>query len=121
MVGLSVDAQYFTNSGALDTLSNADTSTYTWSKVFNKRGVIEYHVAIDSLSGDPAGTIYYEYSLDPSGEEWYTVSTDTIANVPETSAQHKVTDFIGYRARIKVISTGTQSCEVNPVITFKDY
>jgi hypothetical protein len=122
MIGFGVKGQdYFSNSGTLDTLTNSDTSTYTWTKVLNKHGVIEYHVAVDSLSGDPAGTIYYEYSLDPSGEEWYTVSTDTIANAPETSAQHKVTNFAGRRARIKVISTGTQTCEVNPAITFKEY
>lgn len=104
-----------------DTLTNTDTNTYTLTTPLRDHGVMEYHVAIDSLSGTPAGTISYEYSLNRNAREWYQVATDTIADAGETSAQHKVTNFAGVRARVRIMSSGTQSLEANVTVSFKKY
>ena len=120
MFTYSVTAQKYTSVAfAVDTLDNAETITFTTAERFFDLGVMEYHVEVDSLSGTPAGTISYQYSLDPAGSEWYTVSTDTIADAAATSAQYQVTNFAAYRVRISITGSGTESCEITPFISFK--
>jgi len=111
------DYQDFT----MDTLTNADTNTYTWDENIYDHGSLEYYAQITVISGTGAGTIYYEYSLtpNPGALEWYTVSTDTIASSGITQAQHHVDNWVGYDARIRVITSGTQSTSCNPFISFK--
>ena len=101
-----------------DTLTDAETNTYTWSKILFDVGVLEYHVACDSITGNAAGTIYYEYTLSPAAVEWHTVSTDAIASTV-TDAQHKVTDFVGYKARVRIVGTGTQTTGTKVGISFR--
>lgn len=120
ILSVSFGQQVYDGFSGLDTLANNATGTYASTENFKSQGTLEYHVAIDSLSGTPAGTIYYEYSLSPAGVEWYAAGTDTIANAAETSAQFKVVNFVGSKARIRVVTgAGAQSIEVTPYLGFR--
>jgi len=106
-------------SGA-DTLANADTSLYTSSHYFKDLGVMEFHVAIDSISGTTAGTISYQYSLSPAATEWHTIGTDTVTDADDQSHVHQLTNFAAARVRIQLITTGTQSTRAVPYISFRE-
>lgn len=103
----------------VDTLTNAGTLTFTLGATLKDLGTIYYHVAADSLSGTPAGTIYYEWSNDADGGEWHAAATDTITNAAATDQSYTVSNFAGLRARIRIVGTGTQSVEISPSIVFK--
>ncbi len=121
MCGLyaTADAQKF-KKFTRDTLTDAATNTYTWStKAIYPRGIFEATVDLDSISGTPAGTINYQYSLDPAGGEWYTVSTDAMTDSATQSAQHKITDFAGYAVRVTIVHTGTQSVGSQVIMSYK--
>lgn len=94
---------------AADTLTNADTLIVSFGD-FNRQGTFEAIWKVDSLSGTPAGNVYVEYALDPSGTLWYTAETTSLSSIgASVSDNTKVTNFVGRKARIRVISSGTVS------------
>lgn len=102
----------------LDTLDDTETLTFTLSTTLNEIGMVTYHVACDSIDGTPTGTIYYEWSTDKDGVEWYPASTDTITNGASTNQMHVLSNTPIRRARIRIVGGATQEVEVSPSILF---
>lgn len=89
----------------VDTLTNADTVTYTlgsWDNAFDWNLLYQ----ADSLSGSTAGTFTIETQLN-GGEVWYTLESITINGV-QTLAR-KTGSCEGGKMRFKSITSGTQS------------
>lgn len=104
----------------VDTVTNTGTVTFTLPEDIKDYGALEYHAtSVDLVSGAAAGTIFYEYSLDPDGTDWYTVSTDTVTTGAATSQEYLVSEFVGRRARIRITGTGTQVTSFVVTIGFK--
>ncbi len=102
----------------LDTLDDSETLTFLSTTTFDYPGKITYHVAADSIDGTPTGTIYYEWSLDKDGVEWYTAATDTITNGAETNQMYILTNTPVRRARIRIVGAATQEVEISPAILY---
>lgn len=89
----------------VDTLTNADTITYTlgaWDEAFDWNCIFK----ADSLSGSTAGTFTIESQLN-GGENWYTLETVTIDGVQ--TLVRKSGSCEGGKMRFKTITSGTQS------------
>lgn len=102
----------------LDTLDDSEALTFTLSTVIDYPGSVSYHVAADSIDGTPAGTIYYEWSLDKAGVEWHVAATDSITNGAETNQSYVLTNTPVRRARIRIVGSNTQEVEISPAILF---
>jgi len=87
-----------------DTLTNADTATYSLG-TYNRPVSVEVQISADSLSGSTAATATLEQSI--AGSDWFIVDTETINGV--TSRLKATGDLLGGTLRLRVISSGTQS------------
>lgn len=106
--------------GTTDTLTNADTVTLNFGD-FNRQGTFEAIWKVDSLSGTPAGNVYVEYALDPSGTLWYTAETTSLSSIgDDVSDNTKVTNFVGRKGRIRVISSGTVSLQFTGFMAYRE-
>lgn len=117
----AANAQYAGTDGTnvADTLTNADTLIITFGD-FSKEGTFEAIWKVDSLSGTPAGNVYVEYALDPSGTLWHTAETTSLSSIgASVSDNTKVTNFVGRKARIRAISSGTVSMKFTGFMTYK--
>ena len=104
-----------------DTMTNADTLTFTTSTYYNKlndAGIYSFHIHADSLSGATAGTatLYEQASL--GGSDWLSIGTVTINGVT-TSARLTGTVTYGRRYKVETITTGTQSTALRQYFMFK--
>lgn len=103
---------------AVDTLTNADTLTFTWGDVLWEQGSLELHAVADSLTGTTAATLFVETSTAPSGLQWIPVDTTSISG-SQTITTFEDLNFSASRVRVRVISTGTQSTKVQVGALFK--
>lgn len=103
----------------LDTLAESETGTYTMGATLKDVCVCYFHVAGLKISGNPGGTISYQWANDADGTNWHTAATDTITN-GTTDASYEVTNFAAKKARILVAPNGTtQSGSYRASITCK--
>lgn len=94
-----------------DTLTNADTISVTLGRTYNATGYVQCGVTITNISGTSAGRGQIQVAHSPSGSNWITNGTDTIALTTATNGMLTAT-FHASRARIRYISTGTQSTQL---------
>jgi len=103
---------------SVDTLTNADTINFSASRYVVDNYDLNWQVVLTSLSGTVAATAYLEASLCASCSDWTVL--DTVA-LDANTLSHIFTQsfFPGYRARVRVVSSGTQSSEVDNHIIWR--
>jgi hypothetical protein len=97
--------------GGSDTLTNADTLTYTFPSVLSKDWEYNIQYVTDSLSGATAGTIKLWVSNDPDNEVWYQKETVTMNGATQQNGLWTGT-FAYPKMKIVAISTGTMTSKV---------
>lgn len=94
--------------GALDTLTNADTTTYTVT-VSGAKSTLAFQTNVTKISGTVAGTIKVYGSLDGTN---YITTAVTIVTVTDASVNYGITytssPYVKYK--VQIITSGTQSC-----------
>ena len=91
------------------TLTNAGTLTFEAGYLIPDVYDLSWQVEVDSVSGTPAGTIYLEGSNCSS----CTYASYTILATSAQDTTFVVANFPYYRARVRVVGSGTQSQLVN--------
>lgn len=101
-----------------DTLTNADTTTYTVS-VTGKKSTISFQTNITKISGTVGGTIKIYGSVD--GTNYATTALTTI-NLTDASANHAtVYTSNGYQKyRYQIITSGTQACWQKTYVLYRE-
>lgn len=113
-------SSYITKVVSTDTLTNSDT-TDTWilgSSAQDFRSVYYWDVVsnIDSLSGTTAGYVIFQISND--GSNWFGLDSITMADQANTIGHIQGTLYSRF-ARVRHISSGTQSTEVTTSVAIK--
>ena len=101
-----------------DTLTNADTVYVTLGKNYYAVGTVECGVTTTNISGTSAGQMRLQVKHSPAGSNWVNVGTDTLALTTGTFNAISCT-LNGYNARLRIISTGTQSTQAVTGCTYK--
>ena len=114
-LALGLSAQSYTIV-TLDTLTNAETVNFDLG-TFTGNGNLVVGVVYTDLSGTPAATTNLQTA--PIGSTlWATITSDTLTDV--TSQSHYFThDAVGHKYRLSIVSSGTQSTEVEPWVIWK--
>lgn len=105
---------------AEDTLTNAETAYIYPSDAAsalaapNIREFSSNEVTIkyDSLSGNPAGTAVLQYCYDEACAWTYDAATVTLNGNTQVVTRTALTDFTPLKWRVKMTTTGTQTCRV---------
>jgi len=95
----------------VDTLTNAGTLTFTFSKYILDLYDLSWIVAGTSISGTPAATVTLEASNCESCADWEDLASWSLtANGLDTIFIQP--SFPGIRARVQVVGSGTQSTQI---------
>lgn len=112
----SLEAQNFRSGHVeyfdLDTLTNAGSVTLMPSKSAvgsNDQYTYLWQVTSTQLSGTTAATIYVEESLFPSGDYWAPVDTIAVSAAGNILISGTMK---GFRQRIRIVGSGTQSTQL---------
>jgi hypothetical protein len=95
--------------GALDTLTNADTTTYEVTITGNKH-CISFQTNVTKISGTVAGTINVYGSVD--GTNYITTAIATAITITDASQVRSFTfsNNAYKKYKLQIITSGTQSC-----------
>lgn len=120
---LSLEAQNFRSGHVeyfdLDTLTNAGSVTLMPSKSAvgsNDQYSYLWQVTSTQLSGTTAATIYVEESLFPSGDYWALVDTVAVSAAGNILISGTMK---GFRQRIRIVGSGTQSTQLRVGTMFR--
>ena len=104
--------------GALDTLTDADTTTYTVS-VNGKKTNISFQTNITKISGTVAGTIKIYGSVDGTN---YATTALTSITITDASVNHATVYTVnGYQKyKYEIITSGTQSCSQRTYLLYRE-
>jgi len=98
----------------VDTATNADTINFLYPRYADGLYDLSWHVSAGNLSGTTAGTAYLQYSNSLSGADWYTHDSWAFSAAGDTIFVQQY--FPAIRARVRVITSGTQSSTINNYI-----
>lgn len=101
-----------------DTLTNADTVYVTMTKDYLWQGTVECGCSVTQLSGTSGGNARLQVNHSTVGTNWVNAGTDTLA-VSSGAISAISTSLNGYRARLRIITTGTQSTKAVTTCTYK--
>lgn len=104
-------ASYKVWQGGSDTLTDADTNTYTYPSEITANWQYNIQVVNDSLTGATAGTIKLWVSDDPDGEVYYAKETITMNGATQQNTLWTGT-FAYPKMKIQVITSGTATNKV---------
>lgn len=117
----TADAQrQYLFTAAEDTLTNAETA-YIYpadaasalaTTNLREYGANEVTIKYDSLSGNPAGTAVLQYCYDEGCTYTYDAATVTLNGATQVVTRTALTDFTPIKWRVKMTTTGTQTCRV---------
>lgn len=113
LLSFSVKAQYLYNLYAVDTITNAEADTLTWSRAFTPAHNVSCHCEYTELSGTSDVDQILEGSQD-NGTQWFVIDTDTLVN---GIAAAELLQFAAYttnnatRYRVRLAGAGTQSLQ----------
>lgn len=119
MIGATLSAQvsydYITST---DTLTNAETVYVTMGKTYTAAGTLECGCNVTQLSGTAGGYALLQTSHSPAGSNYVDINTDTLTLADATSSAISAT-LNGYKGRLKIVTSGTQSTKVVTGCTYK--
>jgi len=95
--------------GALDTLTNADTTTYTVT-VTGTRSIISFGTNVTRISGTVAGTIKLYGSVDGTNYTTHAVDSLALSNSSVNFLPLKLTSNPYQKYKLTIITSGTQAC-----------
>jgi hypothetical protein len=110
-----VNFDYITST---DTLTNAATYYVTLGKTYTQAGTVECGCTATNLSGTTAATALIQVSHSPAGTNFVDANTDTLTIANGTASVTSAT-LNGYKARLKVVGSGTQSTKIVTGCTYK--
>lgn len=128
LVGISANAQKFTNGFMEDTLTNAETAylypndaaTALTAPTFKGYGALQVTMVFDSLSGATAGTALLEGCYDDACTYTYTITSVTINGATQQVSTTEDAFFMPPKWRIKNTVTGTQSTRCRVYYAWKE-
>jgi hypothetical protein len=115
---MTVNRSYGAFLGVLDTLTNADATSYTTTISGNKT-VITYQVHVLKISGTVAGSIKLYISAD--GTNWPAAASDSLT-LADASGNYQIrrTANSGVKHKITVATTGTSSTSQRTYLFYRD-
>lgn len=98
----------------LDTLTNADTTTYTFS-LSGAKQVMQIMVPVDSISGTVAGDIKLYGALTVNSvDRWLLIDSDTLVNADGLDYWYDIGASKYTKYKLVCRTSGTQKCTVVP-------
>jgi hypothetical protein len=99
-----------------DTITNS-TAEYQYGKVVGTNQAITVSVLLTKGTGTPAGTLYFQGSLD--GTVWKTISSDALTNTTTQELVYNQDPVYYTYYRVYVAASGTQSTYLNTKVLVK--
>lgn len=106
----------FVGHAATDTITNA-TAEYQYGTVTGTNTAITVSVLLTKGTGTPAGTLYFQGSID--GTVWKTIASDTLTNTTTQELVYNQAPTYYTYYRVYVAASGTQSTYLNTKVLVK--
>lgn len=104
--------------GALDTLTNADTTTYTVT-VSGSKSIISFGTNVTRISGTVAGTVKLYGSVDGTNYTTYAVDSLALSNSSVNFLPLKLTSNPYQKYKLTIITSGTQVCSQRTYLIYR--
>lgn len=119
MAQVQAPRTYNTAISALDTLTNADTTSSVTLTVTGKKSTVAFHADVTKITGTVAGT-FTVYGGDASGN-WAILNTQTVTNTAGTVVYFYQVDYAAWtKYKVEVITSGTCTASVRRWPIIKD-